>query len=148
MKTNEKLKKSTSQLQVSHKTHASDKSTQTIHRFFSKVEQTNTCWIWTGARNQYGYGMFLVKRGKTRGAHRFSFETFVGPIPEGHDVCHTCDVRNCVNPAHLWSGTTSENLRDCSAKGRHASMPNAPSKTGEPVFAEYKQMHPLMKRVS
>lgn len=117
-----------------------------IRRFLLKVEKTESCWIWIAARNQFGYGMFRVETGKVRGAHRWSFEQFKGPIPAGHDVCHSCDVRNCVNPDHLWVALPEENLRDMSAKGRHNSMPNAPHKTGQPVFNDYFKHHPLCKR--
>jgi hypothetical protein len=125
-----------------------DKNTKSIGRFLAKIHKTETCWIWTGAKNQYGYGVLTVQY-KLRPAHRFSYETFVGPIPEGHDVCHTCDVRNCVNPSHLWTGPARENLLDMCRKGRHRSMPNAPHRTGEAIsalVAEYMRCHPLAKK--
>jgi hypothetical protein len=75
------------------------------------------CWIWLGhLRN--GYGAFSLNN-KTVYAHRKSFEIYTGQkAPEGKDICHSCDVRSCVNPDHLFLGTRSDNMRDCSRKGR------------------------------
>lgn len=79
------------------------------------------CWLWVGALQNSGYGHVKIPRSrKSTGAHRLSYMLHVGPIPDGMDVCHKCDTKTCVNPAHLFVGTRLENLRDCVAKGRNS----------------------------
>jgi hypothetical protein len=86
-------------------------------RFWSKIDKSGECWLWTGALYKTGYGHVRINRHDYR-AHRIVYELLKGPIPEGLFVCHTCDVRRCVRPEHLWLGTTGDNTRDASAKGR------------------------------
>ena len=78
-------------------------------RFWMKVQKTDTCWLWTAACNQGGYGRFLCD-GKLVQAHRWAYEQVKGPIPEGLDLDHLCRVRNCVNPNHLEPVTRRQNL--------------------------------------
>ena len=85
-----------------------------LPRFWAKVRiDPQNCWIWTGSANQKGYGQLYLKvNGKHRviKAHRFAYESFFGPIPEGLELDHLCRVRQCVNPAHLDPITHVENL--------------------------------------
>jgi len=90
-----------------------------VERFWSKVKKTDRCWLWTASTTR-GYGQF-VNNGIQGQAHRFSFRLHKGEIPEGKSVCHSCDVRNCVNPEHLWLGTATDNMRDAVKKGRIAT---------------------------
>jgi hypothetical protein len=86
-----------------------------MERFMSKVNKTETCWLWTAGCFQSGYGAFQVGSrsvGKVSTAHRYSYELHKGKIPDGKLVRHTCDNRKCVNPDHLILGTNTDNMRD------------------------------------
>ena len=52
---------------------------------------------------------------------RVAYELAVGPIPDGRDLMHSCDVRHCVRPEHLRPATAQENAQDMVAKGRDRS---------------------------
>lgn len=75
--------------------------------------------MWTARTNPKGYG-YTSDNGKMRTAHRASYEIFIGPIPDGDQVLHTCDTPSCVNPKHLFLGSNQDNVDDRVAKGRSA----------------------------
>lgn len=82
-------------------------------RFWAKVTRNDGgCWTWIGAKGGSGrYGMFAGTGGRARPAHRWSYEYFVGPIPEGLELDHLCRNTLCVNPEHLEPVTHAENVR-------------------------------------
>lgn len=88
-----------------------------IDRFMTKVKkQPNGCWEWQASKDADGYGMFWFKH-KTQGAHRWSYWYHKGN-PNKLQVCHNCDNPSCVNPNHLFLGTTQQNTNDRHIKGR------------------------------
>ena len=88
-------------------------------RFWSKVDKSGDCWIWTAYKRPDGYGQFGFE-GTQHKAHRVSWVLANGTIPEGLHVLHRCDVRECVNPEHLFLGTNTDNMRDMIEKGRQS----------------------------
>lgn len=95
-------------------------SDKDLIRFMSKIKffEKDKCWEWIGNKGYNGYGRFKLKR-KMYFAHRLSYLISKGPIPKDLCVCHSCDVRHCINPDHLWIGTHADNMQDRDKKGRH-----------------------------
>lgn len=95
-------------------------SSRNIEIFRSKTLVSAGCWIWTGRKNDQGYGKLSIAN-RTEKAHRVSYVIHKGEIPSGLCVCHSCDNPSCVNPEHLWLGTQRENIYDCISKNRDNS---------------------------
>ena len=90
----------------------------TADRLLSKKQELPCgCWMYTGGLNSGGYGN-IWDDGRTRSAHVVCYEIFKGPIPEGLNVCHSCDNTWCINPDHLFVGTAQDNIDDMINKGR------------------------------
>ncbi len=83
-------------------------------------EPNSGCLLWEGAVQRHGYG-HIRRGGRYLSLHRVVWEETHGAIPDGLHVLHRCDVPACVNVAHLFLGTHTDNMRDIVAKGRHTS---------------------------
>lgn len=87
-------------------------------RFFRRFKVSSLgCWLWNAHCDKDGYGVLPGNRENIR-AHRFSYLYHYGPIDNGAVICHKCDNPGCVNPDHLFVGTTKENCQDMLSKGR------------------------------
>jgi hypothetical protein len=91
-------------------------------RFWKNVDRSGECWEWTGPVRGKGYGYLHVGNWYSRSgqmdAHRYSASIHLPDYSPDLMVCHTCDNKRCVNPAHLFMGTATDNVRDMVAKGR------------------------------
>lgn len=87
---------------------------------YVKKDPSTGCWLFNGGTvvTKHGYRSISCPDGKRRLVHRIAYESRVGPIPPKLDLCHSCDVTNCVNPSHLFPGTRKDNMQDSIKKGR------------------------------
>lgn len=92
---------------------------KTIGRFhrYIKYEDPKECWLWTASLDSYGYGHMRIGLNLMT-ASRISWIIYKGPITKGMHVLHTCDVRSCVNPSHLYLGTHKQNMKDMKERNR------------------------------
>lgn len=87
-----------------------------------KVDVDTGCWIWTGNIDGAGYPTIRL-HGHEVGVHRLMYKLFRGRIPRHHYVCHSCDTPACVNPDHLFTGTSRDNQID-----RFKKVPGHPTR--------------------
>ena len=94
-------------------------SPETIARFWSKVDRTGECWIWTGFCMPAGHGQLTISQKRVL-AHRVAYMIETGaPIPEGVVIRHRCDNPPCVRFSHLLPGTQQDNVADMMERGRN-----------------------------
>lgn len=107
------------------KGHSAYKGRSFEERFWSFVDKSGECWLWTGHKSPSGYGTIAKRNPGSRStpvrANRASWEIHFGPIPPGMFVCHRCDVPACVRPDHLFLDDNRGNILDASRKGRIAT---------------------------
>jgi hypothetical protein len=116
-------------------------------RFWARVDRRrpNECWPWLGTLNPEGYGS-IVDNGRLRRVTNVSLELAGCPKPpDKHHACHSCDNPACVNPAHLWWGTVSENMLDCVRKGRHPNALKTHCPRGHPLSGDNLYINPKKK---
>lgn len=118
-----------------------------IERFLEKISIGNECWIYRGKKSGEHCQFHLRKENDKRiiiGAHVFSYELFVGPVPKKLLVCHHCDNPPCVRPSHLFLGTTKDNAIDAKNKGRldiRQGERNPTAKLTEAKVLELRKLH-------
>lgn len=118
-------------------------------RLWDRTDRTNPsgCWIWRGAKGANGYGVITVN-GKWTPVHRYAWAVTNGEIPPGKMICHTCDTPLCINPAHLFPGTSLENNRDRAAKGRNGDQWGDKNSSAKITQAEVEEIFAQCKIIS
>lgn len=124
--------------------------------FRSVVNEDTGCWNWTGSTNADGYATSRYTN-YTGLAHRISYIEYVGEIPQGLQIDHLCNVRNCINPEHLEAVTRDENTRrrdermraaDAESEKIRVKMPYAMSLDDLRVWLDSRGIDPKDFRVS
>ena len=91
------------------------------------------CITWQGARQPNGYGK-LGRNGHTILAHRYAYETQIGPVPEGLELDHLCSNRACVEVQHLEPVTRAENVRRAAVRNYSPACPHGHVRTPENTY--------------
>lgn len=118
-----------------------DRMKNTLDIFWSKVEKTESCWLWLGYKINSGYGKFVYK-GENMLSHRLSYQLHKGKIPQGLEIDHLCRVKHCVNPDHLEAVTRKENqirgMGFISIESKKTHCPQGHPYSGDNLFIDYK----------
>lgn len=89
-------------------------------RVYAHVEVSGECKLFTGHRNEDGYGR-IWRDGGLVFIHREVWKRENGEIPQGLEICHKCDTPNCIEPKHLFAASHYHNIKDMDAKGRRST---------------------------
>lgn len=118
-------------------------------RFWPRVQKTETCWLWGGAKSRQGYGALHIP-GTANDVilvHRLSYQLHYGCFDKALFVCHHCDNPSCVRPDHLFLGESRDNVADAVTKGhmvgpRHATrgVAHPQAKLNEKQVRDIRQM--------
>jgi hypothetical protein len=109
-------------------------------KFWGQIKKED-CWLWTGELNMHGYGVIFLNY-KEVSAHRYSYKKLKSEIPENMYVLHTCDIRKCVNPEHLFLGNAKDNAIDAMQKDRlRKGSSVGTSKLTEDQVREIRRLH-------
>ena len=115
----------------------------TLDKLFDRIaaritlEKDTGCWI-VGDCKIYAQ---ISVNGNLFVLTRLIYSLLKGPIPEGNDICHTCDTPGCVNPHHLFAGTRKDNIQDAIKKGRMHWQRPLLGDAGETLYQKESSTH-------
>jgi len=125
----------------------SEKADSLKERLSNYRVNDNGCFIYQGSKDKKGYGKLSVYNGdayhqkKTFFAHRVSYALFNNVDPLDKFVCHSCDNPSCINPEHLWLGSTDDNMKDMAVKGRAATQKGERNPSAKLTVSQVKQIN-------
>lgn len=106
------------------------------------------CILWQGTvSKRTGYGQVRAGADRGKSAHRAALEKKLGrSIRPGYQANHTCDVKLCINPDHLYEGTQPQNMADMIARGRSAGQQKTRCRRGHLFAGDNLYITPAGKR--